>query len=155
MSEAVEFSSFDAPDLAHWLVDTRANYIKARTGAGDSIQEAEANADRTLNELLPGGSPAHGQLVGRVLAHQEPVGTLWVGQAGSDAERWWVWDIVINEDRRGQGLGRAAMVLAEELARAQGARTIGLNVFAGNTVARTLYGSLGYEETTVQMRKEL
>ena len=47
------------------------------------------------------------------------------------------------------------MLLAERLARAQGARTIGLNVFAGNTVARTLYGSLGYEETTVQMRQEL
>jgi predicted GNAT family acetyltransferase len=41
------------------------------------------------------------------------------------------------------------------LARANGARTIGLNVFGRNTVARNLYASLGYEESAVVMRKDL
>jgi ribosomal protein S18 acetylase RimI-like enzyme len=155
MSEVMTFAPFDEPDLARWLVDTRADYIEARTNAGDSIEEAETNADRTLSELLPGGSPAPGQLIGRLVSHNGPVGILWIGPAGRDPERWWVWDVAIDDDHRGQGLGRAAMLLAERLARAQGARTIGLNVFAGNAVARSLYGSLGYEETAVQMRKGL
>jgi ribosomal protein S18 acetylase RimI-like enzyme len=47
------------------------------------------------------------------------------------------------------------MLLAEELARTQGATSIGLNVFAHNVVARELYSSLGYTETSVQMRKGL
>ncbi|MCU1494550.1 MAG: sortase-like acyltransferase [Acidimicrobiaceae bacterium] len=47
------------------------------------------------------------------------------------------------------------MLLAENLARANGATSIGLNVFAHNRVARDLYSSLGYRETSVQMRKEL
>ena len=63
--------------------------------------------------------------------------------------------MVIDEEFRGRGLGRKAMVLAEELARAHGAVTIGLNVVAHNRVARDLYTSLGYEDTSVQMRKTL
>ena len=46
-------------------------------------------------------------------------------------------------------------MLAERLAAANGATTIGLNVFAHNVVARGLYRSLGYDETSVQMRKSL
>lgn len=85
----------------------------------------------------------------------QPVGYLWIGPARTDQQRWWVWDIVINDDQRGRGLGRQAMLLAEELARNQGATTIGLDVFANNVVARRLYTSLKYEETSVQMRKPL
>ena len=47
------------------------------------------------------------------------------------------------------------MLVAEELARAGGAVTLGLNVFAHNVVARNLYASLGYREAAIQMRKDL
>jgi ribosomal protein S18 acetylase RimI-like enzyme len=80
---------------------------------------------------------------------------LWVGRFGSDPERWWVWDVRVDEPFRGRGLGRRATLLAEELARTNGAVSIGLNVFADNTVARNLYGSLGYRESSVHMRKQL
>jgi ribosomal protein S18 acetylase RimI-like enzyme len=66
-----------------------------------------------------------------------------------------VWDVAIEPEFRGRGFGRAAMELADRLARANGARTIGLNVFGRNTVARNLYASLGYEESAVVMRKDL
>ncbi len=62
---------------------------------------------------------------------------------------------MIDPAHRGRGLGRAAMVLAEEAARSQGASELGLNVFGPNTVARRLYESLGYETTAVNMRKPL
>jgi ribosomal protein S18 acetylase RimI-like enzyme len=47
------------------------------------------------------------------------------------------------------------MVLAEQEARRGGARRLGLNVFGTNTVTRSLYESLGYEITELQMSKEL
>jgi ribosomal protein S18 acetylase RimI-like enzyme len=47
------------------------------------------------------------------------------------------------------------MLLAEEQAHGAGATEIGLNVFGYNAVARGLYESLGYETTSLQMRKEL
>ena len=39
--------------------------------------------------------------------------------------------------------------------REHGAVTLGLNVFGFNSIARSLYRSLGYEESAVQMRKKL
>ena len=61
----------------------------------------------------------------------------------------------IDEGRRGRGFRRAAMQLAEREARARGIGRVELNVSGGNEVARSLYRSLGYTETSVQMAKEL
>jgi ribosomal protein S18 acetylase RimI-like enzyme len=47
------------------------------------------------------------------------------------------------------------MLLAEEEARRRGLMRMALNVFGGNDVARNLYRSLGYVETSVQMAKNL
>jgi len=80
---------------------------------------------------------------------------LWIGPYSDDPQRWWVWNIEIDDAHRRKGLGRKAMLLAENLARDNGANSIGLNVFAHNRVARNLYQSLGYEESSVQMRKAL
>jgi hypothetical protein len=47
------------------------------------------------------------------------------------------------------------MEAAEGAVLALGGTSLGLNVFGQNVVARTLYGNLGYEVTSQQMRKEL
>ena len=118
--------------------------------------EAEANAETSFERLVPGGTPASGQHLGRLLdADGRRVGHLWVGPMGGDPARWWVWDVAIHIDLQGHGYGRSAMRLAERLAREHGASSIGLNVFAHNQVARNLYASLGYAESAVTMRKQL
>jgi ribosomal protein S18 acetylase RimI-like enzyme len=141
--------------LAAWLAATRTEYIAERMESGDSQAEAVANADASYQRLFPGGTPAPGQLVGRLVAREGSIGHLWVGPLGSDPDRWWVWDVAIEPGFRGQGHGRAAMELAERLARDHGATSLGLNVFGHNTVARRLYASLGYAEAAVVMRKDL
>jgi ribosomal protein S18 acetylase RimI-like enzyme len=142
-------------ELGAWLDEQQRGYIQERIAAGDSPAEAKDNATRTLLHLFPGGTPVAGQIVGAVMEDGHQVGTLWVGPAGADPQRWWVWDIAIDAAHRGRGLGRATMVLAEDLARAAGAVQIGLNVFGHNSVARHLYASLGYAESAVQMHKVL
>jgi ribosomal protein S18 acetylase RimI-like enzyme len=47
------------------------------------------------------------------------------------------------------------MLLAEEEARRRGIGRVALNVFGGNTVARRLYLSLGYEENAIAMSKSV
>ena len=69
--------------------------------------------------------------------------------------KFWVWKVAVDEPHRGQGLGRAAMLLAEEVARAHGATELGLSVFGHNAAARHLYESMGYITKSVQMRKSL
>jgi GNAT superfamily N-acetyltransferase len=84
------------------------------------------------------------------------VGLLWLHArpdvAGTSV---WIFDVEVDEDRRGHGWGRELMTYAEQWAREQGATEIGLNVFGGNTVARRLYTSLGYDERSVTMSRKL
>ena len=155
MAQAIKFEPFPPSALSEWLKETLVQYIAERVAAGDSLAEAEVNANSSIQRLFPNGSPAHGQLVGRLVSSKQIIGYLWIGMATADPERWWVWDVMIDEELRGKGYGRQAMLLAEQLARREGALTIGLNVFGHNQVARNLYLSLGYEETAIQMRKVL
>ena len=64
-----------------------------------------------------------------------------------------MYDIEIDPEHRGRGLGRDTMLLAEVEARRLGRRRIRLNVFARNAVARALYLSLGFEDMAIQMSK--
>lgn len=150
-----EFRPFDSEELASWLARSTDRYVRERQAAGDTEAEATANARSTMERLFPGGAPAPGQQLGWVLVDGKPVGELWVGPFGDDPTRWWIWDVAVREELRGRGFGRAAAVLAERLCREHGATDLGLNVFARNGVARALYSSLGYEETSLQLRKHL
>jgi len=67
----------------------------------------------------------------------------------------WLFEIVLDPAVRGRGLGREALRLAEAEARARGMTRIDLNVFAGNAVARSLYASEGYAESSVHLGKPL
>ena len=155
MTEALTLEPFPPDALSTWIEETSLQYIDERVAAGDSLAEAEANAKASNERLFPGGLPAPGQLVGRLVSSGQVIGYLWIGPAGTDPERWWVWDVKVDDRYRGQGYGRQAMLLAESLARENGALTLGLNVFGHNQIARALYSSLGYEESAVHMRKNL
>ena len=118
---------------------------------------ARARADRSASEAFPDGAVAPGHWIYAVEDGEgTPVGRLWLGEPfDGEAESLWVYDIEISPDHRGRGLGRDAMLLAEEQARLHGRRRIKLNVFARNAIARALYRSLGFEEMAVQMSKEV
>ncbi len=143
-------------ESAEWLAAQHESYIQDRIEAGEQPDEAARIADQQYAVLFPGGRPAEGHFLSRVVDGQVPVGWLWIGPRSSEhSESYWVWDVSIDEEFRGRGLGRAAMLLAEEQAAGAGATDIGLNVFGHNMVARQLYESLGYETMMMQMRKPL
>lgn len=84
-----------------------------------------------------------------------PAGTLWIGRHSDHDDCAFIYDIAVNESRRGEGLGRAAMLAAEELVRDAGFRELGLNVFGFNESAQRLYASLGYRVVATQMTKRV
>jgi len=65
-----------------------------------------------------------------------------------------VYDIVIDEEFRGEGFGRSAMQAAEDYVKSQGGTRLALNVFGPNAVARGLYESLDYRIMKIGMRKD-
>jgi ribosomal protein S18 acetylase RimI-like enzyme len=152
----VSIVPFEAQALPQWLSATGAAYVDERVAAGDDRDSAERRLAEDRKLFFPGDAPAPGHLIYRVLDDDVAVGALWIGpEHGAPPEHWWVWTIEIDEPFRGRGIGRAAMELAEQEARRRGAKQLGLNVFGANHIARSLYESLGYGISRLQMFKVL
>ncbi|WP_433225811.1 GNAT family N-acetyltransferase [Microtetraspora malaysiensis] len=153
----VTLRPLDARRFPAWFERSRAAYAKDLVALGQTSEDADRHADESMARFFPSGAPSPGHVVFDVVDDAGVVvGYLWIGpDMSGDAGAWWIWDIVIDADKRGRGFGRMAMVLGEEYARAQGAHTLGLSVFGFNTGARGLYESLGYETTSVKMHKKL
>jgi ribosomal protein S18 acetylase RimI-like enzyme len=63
--------------------------------------------------------------------------------------------IAVCEDAQGTGVGQALLAAAEAEARAKGAKTISLHVFAVNTRARDFYEKSGYDGELLRYIKDL
>jgi ribosomal protein S18 acetylase RimI-like enzyme len=138
-----------------WVVDDYAGELERN---GKATGDAAVAASRaSFDGLLPDGVETEGQTL--LIAEDEDevrrVGLLWFGPSTDDASMAWIYDITVDEDRRGEGWGRAIMRAFEGEARARGYARVGLNVYADNQVARRLYESLGYAETARQLHKSL
>lgn len=144
-------------EFDEWLTSRVARYARERAQA-DALDEATSleRAERQFAELLPQGPQTPDQLL-RVAEddHGTRVAVVWVGPHPAVPDAAWVWDVEVEQDRRGRGYGRAVMLAAEDLARQLGRKHLGLHVFGENSVARQLYRSLGYDEVHVQMSKPL
>jgi ribosomal protein S18 acetylase RimI-like enzyme len=138
-----------------WVVPDYARELE-RNGkaAGDAAMVASR---ASFDGVLPHGVATDGQtlLVAEDPEDGDRVGLLWFGPSTDDAAAAWIYDITVDEDRRGQGWGRAIMRAFEDEALARGYRRAGLNVYGDNLVARRLYESLGYLETARQLYKDL
>ena len=149
---------FTAEEIAEYVAHMRTVYA-AELREHLFLDEAAANAraDRGATGAFPDGTVAPGHWIYAVEDGEGTrVGHLWLGEPfDGEAESVWVYDIEIDPEHRGRGLGRDAMLLAEAQARLHGRRRIKLNVFARNAIARALYRSLGFEEMAVQMSKEV
>jgi ribosomal protein S18 acetylase RimI-like enzyme len=139
-----------------WMPRQMAGYAQhiAASGAmsaADAWEKARSDTARAFHA----GFETPGQLLYRLLAEDEVVGWLWLAAPGPDPDKTmaWVYNIEVDPDYRGRGYGRGAMLLAEDEARARGMTSLGLNVHGQNTVARSLYDSLGYTVMSQQMKK--
>jgi ribosomal protein S18 acetylase RimI-like enzyme len=142
-------------EFAAWSARSCAGYAESMIEHGGwEPDRARAKAKEDYEALLTDGVTTAGHSIYAVEDDGTVAGYLWV------AERDWVggrnlfvYEVEILEEFRGRGLGRAAMVFAEEEARRRGLPRIELNVFGRNEVARNLYRSLGYAESAVHMVK--
>jgi GNAT superfamily N-acetyltransferase len=138
---SIELRAKSSDDLHTWLSGMWDSYRKDLIDAGNSPEDAESNIERNRSQLFVGEDLAEGQFIFDVWRGEEKVGTLWLGvRSGSD---WWIYDIVIDEEFRGTGLGRPTLRAAEEYVRSHGGSRLGLNVFGPNAVARHLYDAAG------------
>jgi ribosomal protein S18 acetylase RimI-like enzyme len=136
------------------VIESYAQDLAASSGV--PLQVARADATAQFPRLLPDGLATPGNWLLRVLdTHGEDVGALWLGPSTDRAGMVHVFDIEILPEHQGRGLGRAAMLAAEDLLREAGVSEVTLNVFGFNGRARRLYDSLGYQVVRTYMIKKL
>jgi ribosomal protein S18 acetylase RimI-like enzyme len=146
-------------EYAAWRAHSQEGYADdMERNGGFGPEQALAKAQLDFDQILPDGLATPGQHVWTIANPAgETVGHAWLGERDSPGRgrAAFVYDVYIDEDHRGRGYGRAAMLCLEAEARTLGHDRIELNVFGGNEVARGLYRSLGYEERAVYMGKRL
>ena len=126
-----------------------------RSGLAD-LDAARKRAADTFAELLPDGLDSPRMHLWTAVVDDKPVGMGWIElREGPAATSAYVFNVELREQARGRGLGRQLMLALHEEARRLGATSVGLNVFGHNTVARTLYESLGYVVTAQNMKVDL
>ncbi len=153
----VELRPMHEDEFEDWLPHVRDGYADGMVEhAGMSEEAARAKAADDTKMLFPDGKLVAEQSVYVLEADGVSVGVLWVAERAVDGERaLWIYDIEVNEEFRGRGYAREAMLHAEAEARRRGIHQVALNVFGGNEIARNLYRSLGYAERAVTMSKSV
>jgi GNAT superfamily N-acetyltransferase len=134
------------------VAEYAAEHVK--TGRWTAEEAPERSAEQ-FAELLPDGpaTPDHWLWTVRSSAGDD-VGVLWVARQPRPGLAF-IFDIEMDESRRGQGFGTATLQALEEWCRANAFTSIGLHVFGHNTGAWQLYKRMGYVETNVNMEKQL
>jgi ribosomal protein S18 acetylase RimI-like enzyme len=144
-----EFDAWRARSQAAYAFDLASN-------GGLEAERAAAKAEADYTALLPDRLETPGHAVYAVEHEGADAGSLWLAERTSDTgPGLFVYELYVDDGKRGRGIGRAAMLLAEEEARQRGIGSITLNVMGGNERARGLYRSLAYREVAVFMEKKL
>jgi ribosomal protein S18 acetylase RimI-like enzyme len=144
----------ELPSYLERLLESYADDISRNGGMTPETARRKAEAD--VERLFPAGTAPGMEL--RVVEDEagNVVGHLVYAEREQHGSRYvFLYDIEIDEAHRGRGLGRAALLRLEDEVRARGLDRIELNVFGGNEAARNLYRSLGFEESSVLMGKNL
>ena len=119
-------------------------------------EAAEAASRGEFAQLLPDGPVSAGMHLFTAVVDDEPVGMGWFElRPRASGVSAWIFDIRLDEERRGQGLGHRLLDALHDAARGLGATSMTLNVFGDNAPAIRLYESSGYRVTAQQMRREL
>ncbi|GAA2501152.1 GNAT family N-acetyltransferase [Streptomyces gobitricini] len=153
----IEVRPMTEAEFARWVVRSGEKFARSWARHGVPEERAGAKAEASRRRLLPDGLATEGAALHVAVRDGVPVGHLWTGRAESPCgeELAFVYDIEVVDALRGRGHGRALMLFAERIALRAGDRRIGLHVFADNTPALRLYGSLGYRATHIHCFKPL
>ncbi len=159
MAERVRLRPMTEDEYAAYSVRSESEYAQQVADSGLLDHTAAVHkAAVEFAQLLPDGLASPGMHLWTALAGErlEPVGIAWMElrrrAAGVSA---YIYDIAVDPDHRGQGLGRGIMEALHDAARDLGATSISLNVFGHNATAIHLYDSLGYAVTAQQMKRDL
>lgn len=154
MSQLVPMSQIECEAFLERVIPEYAE-DKVRAGQWNEANALERSRKEYLDDL-PQGVNTKNQYLFTVFDGGRAVGMIWLSVNPDDpAKNGFISELYVNETYRGNGYGKQAMQLIEEKARELGLKSIGLHVFGSNRSARNLYEAIGYEITSLNMKKVL
>tara|TARA_R110000868_G_scaffold248282_22_gene504758 strand:- start:27403 stop:27858 length:456 start_codon:yes stop_codon:yes gene_type:complete len=149
----IELKSMTQTEFDSFMARSIPEYAKEKQIAeGLSAQAATELAEKTFSELLPQGLESEDQYLYCFTLEGLSVGELWLAKR---ADGCFIYELYLNEEYRGKGLGKQLMALIDSEAERLGFKMIRLHVFGHNKIATKLYQSCGYEITNLNMAKKL
>ncbi len=115
--------------------------------SGRSVSAERAALSVMVPVLLPDGARTRGHVFWIAQSPSEDlVGGLWLGPGpGMSEDERFLFDIYVEPEHRGHGVGRWMLETALERARKQRFARVALHVLRDNVPALSLYRSLGFE----------
>jgi GNAT superfamily N-acetyltransferase len=127
----------------------RSAHFSAAAGGGIDIRElTEADAER-IGDRLPLSRLGGRQTYLVAWDGDEPVAHAAIAFADTKLGAPEIQDVFVREDRRGQGIGEAVTLAAEQLVAAGGHRRVSIGYGIANDVAKSLYAKLGYRDAGI------
>ena len=159
MAVSVRFVPFTGVDFRAWLIQAIPAFALTNVQQGIwSLAESIEKSKEAHALLLPQGLETPHQFFVRLqdADSESDVGRLWWAESDqADGRQASVYSIEIEEHARRRGYARAAFRELERVARERGVHHLSLHVFGHNHGARRLYDELGFEPTSITMRKIL
>ena len=131
--------------------------VEKQKGEGLDEEDALKVANDSYSRLLPEGLNTPDNFLFSVVdkSLSQPIGVLWFAKKFNVEKPYaFIYDIEIVSEKRGRGLGKELLSLAEEEARKLGCTSIGLHVFGHNSTAIALYEKAGFSTTSRMMKKD-
>lgn len=155
----VKLVKMNDSEFSDYLREAIPAYARTNIEAGRwSSLEANGISEAVHKQLLPNGKETEDNYLLKILAadRESVIGDLWVMlENNSGTISAYICDIVVYEPYRNKGYGKAALNELENFVSKLGASKIGLNVFNHNSVAVSLYNSLGYQVSNQFMLKSI
>jgi GNAT superfamily N-acetyltransferase len=157
MTRDVQLQPMSEKDFEIWRKNSLEDYANdlAKSGLVDKEKSKEA-AKKEFDKLLKDGYHTENNDFFYIVDKEDgtKVGTFWIlYREDQNPKQYFIADIMIFEDYRRQGYGRATMLQCEDLAKANGAKKLRLHVFGFNTPAVSLYTQLDYQPISIIMEK--
>lgn len=149
MSEA-EYGSFLDDNIIRYAEE---NVRSGRWQPHEALERSRAS----FQEFLPNGLQSKDQYIFNIFDNEQDlkIGILWVEVKMDEPQRpAFIFDFVLEEQYRGQGFGKKALLALDEKLKAMHAKSVALHVFGYNINAFELYKKMGYEVTNINMRKK-
>lgn len=157
MTATLQLTPMTQEQFVPYLANLMTNYAAENVTSGRwRADEAEAQAAKQIQGLLPDGLASENQHLFALTVGAAQVGVLWFAvQPGGFGPVAFVYDIEIFADHRRQGYATQALHVLAHKAAGLGLVAIRLHVFGHNQAARALYEQTGFVPTNIVMEKRL